>query len=65
MEMSRNKWAPRQVPTEYRSRAPLSERLLDIVAQQITLNQQVGAISEEVRRLETRKAARDGNPEAA
>jgi hypothetical protein len=63
--MSTRKWAPRQAPTEYRSRAPLSERLLDVVAQQITLNQQVGAISEEVRRLETRKAARDGNPEAA
>jgi hypothetical protein len=65
MEMSRGKWAPRQVPTEYRSRAQLADRLLDIVAQQHTLNQQVGAISEEVRRLETRKAARDGNPEAA
>jgi hypothetical protein len=63
--MSRQKWAPRQVPTEYRSRAPLSDRLLDIVAQQIGLNQQVGAISEEVRRLETRKPPQGSTPEAA
>jgi hypothetical protein len=63
--MSTGKWAARPAPTEYKARAPLADRLLDVVAQQITLNQQVGAISEEVRRLETRKAARDGNPEAA
>jgi hypothetical protein len=62
--MSTGKWRPRQAPTEYKARAPLSDRLLDVVARQITLNQQVGAISEEVRRLETRKPPRS-DPEAA
>jgi hypothetical protein len=63
--MSTGKWRPRQAPTEYRARAPLSDRLLDVVAQQIALNQQVGAISEEVRRLETRKPPQGRSPEAA
>ena len=59
--MSRGRWEERDTPTEYRARAPLADALLDLVAAQHTLMQRVGALSEQIRALETRRPDRSND----
>lgn len=64
--MSKGRWEPRETPTEYRSRAPLSDALLDVVAAQQRLTTTLGVLTELLRRAETQtKAARSDQDQAA